>query len=281
MQYTEALFTFRGEDWQRDLLIHELADIGFDTFEFTDHGFKGYIASAKVDIVALEQLLFGHWDDVVMHYQLNEIEPRNWNEAWESNFQPIEVGGRCRVRATFHPAHEGYDYEIVIDPKMAFGTGHHQTTTMMMEYILEEDMEGKTVLDMGCGTGILAILAVKNGANRVIAIDYDPVCYESTQENAALNGVEKQVEALCGSAEVIPAQERFDVILANINRNILMEQLPYYIAVLKPGGVVLISGFYQGEDVRMLQESASEGNLIYVSQRELDQWVAIRFTKSR
>jgi ribosomal protein L11 methyltransferase len=281
MRYTEVLFTFQGEEWQRDLLISELADIGFDTFEHTDHGFKGYIASAKVDIIALEQLLFGQWDEVAIHYELREIEPRNWNEAWESNFQPIDVGGICRVRATFHPASDGYDYEIVIDPKMAFGTGHHQTTTMMMEYILEEDMEGKTVLDMGCGTGILAILAVKKGADRVVAIDYDPVCYESTQENALLNKVEKKVAALCGSVEAIPAQEQFDVILANINRNILMEQLPDYAAVLKPGGIVLISGFYRGADAGMLQEKASENNLIYVSQRELDQWVAVRLTKSK
>ena len=281
MRYTEVLFTFQGEEWQRDLLISELADIGFDTFEHTDHGFKGYIASAKVDIIALEQLLFGQWDEVAIHYELREIEPRNWNEAWESNFQPIEVGGVCRVRATFHPSSAGYDYEIVIDPKMAFGTGHHQTTTMMMEYILEEDMEGKTVLDMGCGTGILAILAVKKGADRVVAIDYDPVCYESTQENTLLNKVEKKVEALCGSVEAIPTRERFDIILANINRNILMEQLPDYAAVLKPGGVVLISGFYKGADAGMLQERASENNLIYVSRRELDQWVAVRLTKSR
>ena len=281
MRYTEVLFTFQGEEWQRDLLISGLADIGFDTFEHTDHGFKGYIASAKVDIIALEQLLFGQWDEVAIHYELREIEPRNWNEAWESNFQPIEVGGVCRVRATFHPSSAGYDYEIVIDPKMAFGTGHHQTTTMMMEYILEEDMEGKTVLDMGCGTGILAILAVKKGADRVVAIDYDPVCYESTQENTLLNKVEKKVEALCGSVEAIPTRERFDIILANINRNILMEQLPDYAAVLKPGGVVLISGFYKGADAGMLQERASENNLIYVSRRELDQWVAVRLTKSR
>ncbi len=281
MRYTEVVFIFDGEEWQRDLLISELANMGFDMFEDTNVGFKGYIASEKVDIASLEQLLFAQWDHVVTHYELKEMEPHNWNETWESNFQPIEIGERCRVRATFHPSLAGYDYEIIIDPKMAFGTGHHQTTAMMMEYVLEEDVNGKTVLDMGCGTGILAILAVKRGAEQVTAIDYDQVCYESTRENAALNDTEERVEVFCGSAEAIPMQKPFDMILANINRNILLEQLGHYAAALKPGGILLVSGFYVGEDAAILTDKAAGYQLSVVSQRERDQWAALRFIKGR
>ncbi|WP_257093365.1 50S ribosomal protein L11 methyltransferase [Sphingobacterium sp. E70] len=145
----------------KDLLVSDLADIGFDTFEDTESGFAAYIPAANLDLQALETLMLNLDEGFEVDYKVQEIENQNWNKLWESNFNPIEVGGQCYVRATFHDAKPDFPYEIIIDPKMSFGTGHHQTTSMMLQYILENDFEGKQVLDMGCGTGILAILASK------------------------------------------------------------------------------------------------------------------------
>jgi ribosomal protein L11 methyltransferase len=161
---------------------------------------------------------------------------------------------------------------------MAFGTGHHQTTTMMMEYILTLDFTGKTVLDMGCGTGILAFLAAKKGAFSLTAIDYDQVCYESTVENAALNEI-SNIEIICGGKEAIPAQS-FDIILANINRNILLDQIPVYAKVLDTGGEIIFSGFYESPDLSMIKEACAAVNIHYLDHKKIDDWVAARFLKN-
>jgi ribosomal protein L11 methyltransferase len=166
----------------------------------------------------------------------------------------------------------------VIDPKMAFGTGHHQTTTMMMQYILSTDLTGKSVLDMGCGTGILAILAAKKGAVSLVAIDNDPVCLESTEENCTLNGI-GNVLALCGGKNVIPEQ-RFDVILANINRNILLDQIGRYAEVLIAGGEIFFSGFYETPDLDMIKLECAKFNMDYVDHKKIGDWVAARFQKN-
>src|SRR5690606_3531787 len=162
------------------------------------------------------------------------IPHQNWNELWESNFEPLLIADRCYVRATFHEARPEYEFEIVIDPKMAFGTGHHQTTSLMIKLMMEEELKGKNVLDMGCGTGILGIFAYMLGASQVTAIDYDELCYQSALENAALNNY-PQMQVICGSKEAIP-NDTYDLILANINRNILLDQLEHYKAVLASNG---------------------------------------------
>src|SRR6478735_357871 len=209
MNYYELLFTtITTEDYQQDLLIAALGEIGFDTFEELDLGFKAYIPVDDFDQRVLNEALEPYRNMFTFSYEVTLIPQKNWNEVWESNFEPIQIGDQVFVRATFHEPRPEFPYEIVIDPKMAFGTGHHQTTAMVMQLMLENDFVGKKVLDMGCGTGILAILAAKLGATDLTAIDYDPVCYESTIENSALNHVE-HIKALCGSKEVIPA-ERYD-----------------------------------------------------------------------
>ncbi|RYE24702.1 MAG: 50S ribosomal protein L11 methyltransferase, partial [Sphingobacteriaceae bacterium] len=218
MNYIELLFTtIFQEDYQQDLLINELAEAGCDTFEELDFGFKAYMPSASFSKEKLDNRLEPFHSVLTFSYEVNLIPQKNWNAVWESNFQPIQIKDQIWVRATFHEARPDFPFEIVIDPKMAFGTGHHQTTSMMMDFILNTVFTGKKTLDMGCGTGILAILAAKKGATEITAIDYDPVCCESTIENAALNQVEN-MRILCGSKEVIP-EEQFDIILANINRN--------------------------------------------------------------
>lgn len=276
MDYYEIDFTLpAAEDYQRDLLIDALAGLGCDTFEETETGFKAYIPSADFDQNVIDEQLAAYNGVVDYSYQVNLIPQKNWNEAWESNFEPIEIQDKIFVRATFHQPKEGFPYEIVIDPKMAFGTGHHQTTSMMLELMLSEGFAGKQVLDMGCGTGILAIMASKLGAGQVMAIDYDPVCYDSTIENATLNHA-GNIQALCGSKEVIP-DAQYDVILANINRNILLDQMASYAGVLKPGGVIFFSGFYESPDLNIIKEAAAAYRLTYTRHLTRNDWVAARF----
>lgn len=278
MQYIQVTFSFSGiEEYQRDLLIAELGDAGFDTFEDTQDGFSAYIGEADFNREALEGVLADFEGDFGYEYTVTEIEARNWNEEWEKNFEPLVIDGQCYVRATFHEPQPQYPYEIVIDPKMAFGTGHHQTTTMMMQYILAEQLDGAHVLDMGCGTGILAILAVKRGAASAVAIDYDEVCYQSTLENIVLNGT-PAITAACGSKEAIPDQV-FDVILANINRNILLDQIPDYSRVLRPGGKIFFSGFYETPDLDMIRALGEQHGLVYHDHRKNGDWVAAGFSK--
>eukprot|EP01137_Pigoraptor_chileana_P031190 Opistho-2@18654 len=217
MNYLQVNFDFTAiADYQQDLLIAALADIGFDTFEDTANGFNAFIVDDQYNETNINEALMSFGDELQYTYTVEAIASKNWNEEWEKNFSPLVINEDCYVRATFHEQQAQYRYEIVIDPKMAFGTGHHQTTTMMMLYILATEMHGKTILDMGAGTGILGILAAKRGAKTITAIDNDDVCYRSAIENAALNKVDN-LTSLCGSKEAIPSQN-FDIILANINR---------------------------------------------------------------
>jgi ribosomal protein L11 methyltransferase len=276
MNYYELLFTtITTEDYQQDLLIAALGEIGFDTFEEVDLGFKAYIPVDDFNQEALDDQLADYREMFTFSYDITLIPQKNWNEVWESNFEPIEVSGQVFVRATFHAPKPEFPFEIVIDPKMAFGTGHHQTTAMMMALMLENDFGGKTVLDMGCGTGILAILAAKLGASELTAIDYDIVCYESTIENSALNDIQN-IKALCGSKEVIP-NEQYDIILANINRNILLDQMESYARVLKPGGEIYFSGFYESPDLEIITDEAAKYGLKYISHKKDKDWVAAKF----
>ncbi|HTD99627.1 MAG TPA: 50S ribosomal protein L11 methyltransferase [Mucilaginibacter sp.] len=278
MNYYELLFTtIAAEDYQQDLLINELAEIGFDTFEELDLGFKAYIPAENFDKGKLDEQLLPYHEMFAFSYEVTLIPQKNWNEVWESNFEPIQISDKIWVRATFHQPRPEFSYEIVIDPKMAFGTGHHETTSMMLDMMLSVDFEGKKVLDMGCGTGILAILAGRLKAGDITAIDYDPICYESTIENAELNGI-NNIKAICGSKEAIP-DEQYDIILANINRNILLDQIARYSEVLKPGGELYLSGFYETPDLDIIKEEANKQGLKYVSHKKTKEWVAARFIK--
>lgn len=276
MNYLQVSFNgSKLADYQQDLLIAELADIGFDTFEESETGFDGFIIEEQFDESALQQLLSEQ--DLDCKYVIKNIESQNWNEEWEKNFSPLVISENCYVRATFHDAQPDYKYEIVIDPKMAFGTGHHQTTTMMMQYVLETDFTNKTVLDMGAGTAILGILAAKRGAKEIVAIDYDEVCYLSASENANLNGI-VNLTSLHGGKEVIP-QRTFDVILANINRNILLDQIHRYAEVLKPKGEIFFSGFYETPDLEMIKSHCEQFGLTYLNHKKMNDWVATKFVR--
>lgn len=279
MNYIEIEFTCKNiQDWQQDLLINDLAIIGFDTFEETDKGFNAFIAESNFDSSSFEAVLSELPQEIAISHVVKNIAQQNWNKVWEDNFQPLVVADKCYVRATFHESRkEEYPLEIIIDPKMAFGTGHHQTTSLMMELLLEETLEGAAVLDMGCGTGILGVLALKLRAKDVVAIDNDPVCCESALENSKLNQVDA-ISVLCGDSTLIP-DKRFNLIIANINRNILLEQLTDYSKALNKGGILLMSGFYEGEDFDMLKTNAKVNGFEYTSCKTRDNWVAAKFIK--
>ena len=277
MDYLKVSFAFGEiEEYQKDLLIADLADIGFETFEENVTGFDAFVQQSLFEENQLQEVLLQH-QALQASYVVEEVVTENWNKEWESNFSPLIINTDCYIRATFHEAQPQYQYEIVIDPKMSFGTGHHQTTTMMMQYILETDFTGASVLDMGAGTAILGILAAKRGAKAIVAIDYDEVCYESAIENAKLNDIDNLV-SLHGSKEAIPQQE-FDIILANINRNILLDQIETYVSVLKKDGSIFFSGFYETPDLDMIKSHCEQFGLVYQNHKKIDNWVAAKFIK--
>ncbi|WP_374163498.1 50S ribosomal protein L11 methyltransferase [Arcticibacter sp. MXS-1] len=278
MDYYEFSFKVTTEeDYQRDLLLQAIAEAGFDTFEETPEGFNAYISQSAYDRDLLEKALTPFYAMFRFSYEQKLIPKKNWNEVWESNFEPITIDNKCFVRATFHEPRPEFPIEIVIDPRMSFGTGHHQTTAMMIRFLLEDSMQDKRVLDMGCGTGILAILARKLGASEVTAIDYDPVCYESAIENAALNETDG-IQVLCGSKEAIP-HATFDVIIANINRNILLDQISRYAEAMAAGGILYLSGFYN-EDCAALMEEAGRYSFSFLDKKEQDNWAALKLLKA-
>jgi len=261
------------EPWA-DLLIAALGDIGYESFENTDTGFLGYIAASDYEPQTTQAVLQSYSEHCRVSFSTKEIAATNWNADWEKNFSPITVGERIHVRAPFHPVSEA-EYEIVIEPKMSFGTGHHQTTHLMLEHLLDLDLKEKEVLDMGSGTAVLAIMACMRGAQKATAIDIDAWCGENGLENAQRNGIDN-IEVLVGTAEQLPKSPVYDVIIANINRNVLLEDMGVYVACLRGGGVVLLSGFYQS-DLEIITERCGECGLVYQHHKAKDNWVAAKF----
>ncbi len=261
------------EPWA-DLLIAALGDIGYESFENTDTGFLGYIAASDYDPQTTQAVLQSYSEHCSVSFSSKEIAATNWNADWEKNFSPITVGERIHVRAPFHPVSEA-EYEIVIEPKMSFGTGHHQTTHLMLEHLLDLDLKEKEVLDMGSGTAVLAIMACMRGAQKATAIDIDAWCGENGLENAQRNEIDN-IEVQVGTAEQLPKTPVYDVIIANINRNVLLEDMGAYVACLRPGGVVLLSGFYQS-DLQIITQRCGECGLVYQHHKTKDNWVAAKF----
>jgi ribosomal protein L11 methyltransferase len=258
----------------REILVAELGAVGFESFTETDDGgLSAYIQSDEWIEGMLEQVQILSSDEVEFKVERENIEQVNWNEEWEKNFEPIEVQGKVSVRAPFHSGKE-LEYNIVIEPKMSFGTGHHETTHLMIEHLLEVDLQGKKVLDMGCGTGILAIFSEMRGASEVDAIDIDPWCYENSVENAARNNCRK-IKVFEGDAGLLKEQQ-FDVLIANINRNILLEDMSSYVRCLKPGGLLLLSGFYV-EDMEQIGRKAQELGLKLLDEKERNRWVGLKY----
>jgi len=259
-------------DEQRAILIFLLADAGCESFEEKETELLAYIPEGSYD----ERRITGILDNQKVSATLEHFPDLNWNEEWEKNFNPVEISPDCYIRAPFHLPQPGYRYEIIIEPKMSFGTAHHETTAMMLEMMLNIDFSGKSVLDMGCGTGILAILAHKMQATSIVAADNDEWAYKNTLENIVQNNA-GQINVIYGGVKEIRKGD-FDIILANINRNILLEQMPDYSRLLRPDGLLLISGFYEA-DLPFLKEEGRKTGLLFDSFILKNKWVAAKFKK--
>ncbi len=280
MQYTKVSFSISPiNDFIRDILTAELAEFDFDSFEETENGLNAYIPSSSFSSEDIDNCQIIQNDDYEIKYSAEEMPDQNWNETWEKHFfNPIIIDDRCIVRSPFHQDIPKTDYDILIEPKMAFGTGHHETTGLMIKHILERDFKGKSVLDMGCGTGILGILCAMKEANKVTGIDIEEWAYNNAIENINLNNI-NQMEVFCGDASLL-GNESFDVILANINRNILLDDINKYAKVLNPNGTLMLSGFYNS-DIDVIDKECAKNNLIKKSIKEDNNWVAIAYTLSK
>ena len=275
MNYIEYDFTVSPTEMGAEILMAELAEVGFDSFEDTPTGIKAYIPKNSWNEQILQDIYLLSNPEFTISYQITEIEQVNWNEEWEKNFSPIVVEDLCTVRANFHPV-PNTRYDIVITPKMSFGTGHHETTYMMLQQLLPLSLEGAKVLDMGCGTGILAIMAALRGAHDITAIDIDPWCVENATENVQQNNC-SFITIKEGDVSLI-AGEQYNLILANINRNILLSDIPAYTQALLPQGLLLVSGFYV-EDLPAIKEKCQEEGLTYLSHIERNRWVSAKFQR--
>ena len=268
-------FTIDPVELGSEILIAELGEKAFESFIETETGVSAFVQKELWDTNILEDIQILSNPEFKIEYTFEEIEQVNWNEEWEKNFEPIDVDGKCHVRAPFHEKTSA-EYDIVIEPKMSFGTGHHETTHMMIQHLLETDLVGKKTLDMGCGTAILAILAEMKGAQPIDAIDIDNWCYLNSIENAERNNC-KHISVYEGDASLLVGK-KYDVIIANINRNILLNDMQQYVDCLNENGILFLSGFYT-EDIPVISESCTSRGLTYVKQFERNNWVALKYVK--
>jgi len=274
MNYVQYTFQVDPPTPGSEILIALIADLGFESFETTDTGFLAYLPASIDPDTALSELQF---DDFKFTYAKKNIERINWNEEWEKNFDPVIVSEDCVIRAPFHKLDKKYPFEIVIMPKMSFGTGHHDTTRLVCKNMMEYTFHGKRVLDMGCGTGVLAILAKLLGAKEVLGIDIDDWSVENAIENCVDNNF-SDINIAKGDASLLVKERPFDIILANINKNILKEDVPVYSQFLKPDGLLFLSGFFT-TDCPELTDLGQRNNLKLRKQENSNEWAVLVFDK--
>ena len=283
MNYYELAFTYSSPIEKaiiNDILAAELGEIGFESFTENENGLLGYIPETSYKEDYLQNKLTDFpLENVEIRFTASFVEGRDWNEEWEKNyFKPIHIGKECIIRASFHQEEPGYTYKIIIDPKMAFGTGNHETTYLMINEMLALNLEGKDLLDMGCGTAVLAILARMKNAQRVVGIDIDEWAYNNALENCRLNNT-NDIQIALGGAEQLPTFGSFDIIFANINRNILLNDIHHYNDCLKPNGLLFMSGFYL-EDIPVIEKECNKYGLKLLSYTERNRWTAIKVQKA-
>ena len=261
----------------REILTAELGLLGYESFLDTAEGFKAYqpVKNHNPELVA--ELLVRYEMDT--QFESRKLCDKNWNEVWEKTFEPIEIDDLCRVRASFHSSKEDFEYEIVIDPKMSFGTGHHETTRQAIRYLLDTDLKDTTVLDVGCGTGILSILAELKGASKVFGIDNDTYAISNAVENLVLNEC-KNIKIREGTVKDFNWSEKFDIIVANINRNVLLKEIEYYNQLLCDSGKLILSGFYTYDSPTIVKK-CEDHNLVMIAQTEENQWACLLIRKPK
>lgn len=278
MDYNKITINFTPfQSWLRDVLTAHLGGIGFESFVETETGFEAFIPVSNFEEEKLKFVLNEFRGDFTFSVSNEIIKSQNWNKVWEKNyFKPLVIAGECLIRAPFHTDFPKAKYEIIIEPNMAFGTGNHETTSLIIESILTKNLSGKTVLDMGCGTGILGILASMKGAKYITAIDIDEWSYNGTKENAELNNI-KNINIKLGDASVL-GDENYDVIFANIHKNVLLNDMQSYIDVLQPNGILIMSGFYTN-DIPDIKTKAESLGLKDIGFKTKNNWVAHSFQK--
>lgn len=260
-----------------EILQAEISEAGFDTFMEIENGFEAYVEQENFNKEVLQEILQKYSAVTPVTFYQDKIEKKNWNEEWEKNYEPVIVDDSVIIRASFHQPAKNYPYDIIITPKMSFGTGHHQTTHLMVKTQLEIDHKNKIVMDAGCGTAVLAIMAAKLGAKKIEAFDIDEWSVINGQENAEINRCDN-VTIRQGKISDLTFEDDFDIILANINKNILLQEMHQYAAYLKPGGLLLLSGFYE-KDIPDLLQSAIPHKLQQVTSYERESWVSLLLKK--
>lgn len=276
MDYVACTFKFEEVIPWREILMVSLCELPFESFEEEGNTLKAYIPN---NVFAEEEIqnILSDFQYQNIHFEHNLIKDQNWNSEWEKNFKEIIINDNCIVRAPFHEPNKKYEYDILINPQMSFGTGHHQTTSLILNYMTGQKYEGLKVLDMGCGTGVLAIFAEKLGATDIKAIDIDKWSYENTLENIQLNDC-KNIEVFEGDASLLYENEKFDVILANINRNILLNDFSTYNKSLNEGGKIIMSGFYT-TDIESIEKKANELGIVKLNGYSKEDWAMVEFVK--
>lgn len=275
MQYLE--FKFSCKEPFREILIAELSEVGYDSFLETDEGFDAYIQEDLFDRDSFQQVIDQYQEAASIQVAEGKMPKVNWNEEWEKNYDPIEVGDQVYVRASFHEPRPEFKYEILINPKMSFGTGHHATTYLMLSHQLTIDHSGKRVVDIGSGTGILAIMAHQLGAKDIEAFDIDEWCVENGNENFDLNGM-SNVRMGMGTVREVKPEGEFDIVLANINKNVLLDEMEVYATLVKSNGYLLLSGFYE-HDVLDIAEKAFQFGFVEKEVQSKDDWAALILEK--
>lgn len=277
MKYFEVTFSVNPcNETVTDILSALTAEIGFESFVECEGGITAYVQQSLFDENALKEVITDFpIPDIKITYTITEPEDKDWNEEWEKNFfQPIVIENRCVIHSTFHKDYPKAEYDIVINPQMAFGTGHHETTSSILGELLDADLKGKSVLDMGCGTSILAILASMRGADPVTAIDIDDWCVNNSRDNIELNNI-NNITVELGDASLLKGRKPFDVIIANINRNILLNDMPAYTACMHKGSEIYMSGFYV-QDIDAIRSKGESLGLKFVHYREKNNWAAVK-----
>lgn len=277
MKYFEVTFSVNPcNETVTDILSALTAEVGFESFVECEGGMQAYVQQSLFDEDALKSIIADFpIPETEITYTITEPEDKDWNEEWEKNFfQPIVIEDRCVIHSTFHKDYPKAEYDIVINPQMAFGTGHHETTSSILGELLDADLKGKSVLDMGCGTSILAILASMRGADHVTAIDIDDWCVNNSKDNIALNNI-NNITVKLGDASLLEGRKPFDVIIANINRNILLNDMAAYTACMHKGSEIYMSGFYV-QDIDAIRSKGESLGLKFVHYREKNNWVAVK-----
>ena len=275
MDYIEVNITnLKGFD--PEIAMAQMAELGFESFSESECAIQGFIREDYYHEKTITEYLQQKQEEHDIRYTIQKIPDQNWNAIWESAYEPVTIAGKCQVRAPFHKPLTGIQFDIVIEPKMSFGTAHHETTSLMMELLMMEDVKGKRVLDMGCGTGILAILALKMQAGQVVAVDNDDWAFANASENMKKNDA-VAVKVIPGGISTVPLPQ-YDLILANINRNVLLTDIPAYAGFLKHRGILMLSGFYEA-DLDLIKDASAKAGLQYISHKADNEWVGAKFMK--